>query len=278
MGSSRVRIGLCVLLMPTFFIHSLSSNIATFFDGKCKNSDQNLNGPNGYPNGTCTLLDRKGPFESFQVVDLDPGCTGMDLVSMRPRPRLTTSVTLYGKDSDPDSPCSSQVLLEVDRVATCYNASWIYYSIDFCDPPEDDVRTSSTSTIASATSIASASSTISSTASVAPQASRKKRTGAIAGSVVGGVCALAIVAALVFLYIRRSQAHQRRAWENAPITPLTELSPGDGKHEIYTHQLRPQEIGRNSAFVDPVELHAEAIGTKKEEDATGSVSVLDPKR
>ena len=52
------------------------SNIATFEDDSCANSLDNINGPNGYPDGTCTSLNLE-PIESFQVVGLDPGCMGM---------------------------------------------------------------------------------------------------------------------------------------------------------------------------------------------------------
>jgi hypothetical protein len=51
------------------------SNIATFEDDSCARSLDNINGPNGYPDGTCTSLNLE-PIESFQVVGLDPGCMG----------------------------------------------------------------------------------------------------------------------------------------------------------------------------------------------------------
>ena len=64
-------IALCSLLHNSF-----ASNIATFSDAKCEDSEDNINGPNGYPNGTCTRIDWKGSFKSFQVVDVDKGCGG----------------------------------------------------------------------------------------------------------------------------------------------------------------------------------------------------------
>jgi hypothetical protein len=54
-----------------------STNIATFSDSNCKNSFRDLSGPDGFPDGTCTLLNSVGPFNSFQVVDMDLGCTGL---------------------------------------------------------------------------------------------------------------------------------------------------------------------------------------------------------
>ena len=52
------------------------SQVALFADEHCKESLRGLEGPNGYPNGTCTDLRRTGRYGSFQVVGLDPGCTG----------------------------------------------------------------------------------------------------------------------------------------------------------------------------------------------------------
>lgn len=51
------------------------SYIETFRDKTCVTSLNNFNGPDGYPDGTCTSLNLK-PLQSFQVVGLDPGCTG----------------------------------------------------------------------------------------------------------------------------------------------------------------------------------------------------------
>lgn len=54
----------------------VATTIATFSDAKCKDSLRSLEGPNGYPNGTCTQLMEGGIFGSFQVVQEDPGCDG----------------------------------------------------------------------------------------------------------------------------------------------------------------------------------------------------------
>ncbi|KAH6643603.1 hypothetical protein C7974DRAFT_1317 [Boeremia exigua] len=81
-------------------------------------SFKSLTGPNGYPDGTCTDLRRSGPYGSFQIVSLDPGC----------------SVTIYSNDTTND-PCSaspdSQAL---GQLIACYNTTYHYYSIDMCDP------------------------------------------------------------------------------------------------------------------------------------------------
>jgi hypothetical protein len=52
------------------------THIATFTDDKCQYSSEDIVGPNGYPNGTCQALGKAGPYKSFQVVGLDPGCQG----------------------------------------------------------------------------------------------------------------------------------------------------------------------------------------------------------
>jgi hypothetical protein len=68
-------------LTLTLFLTSIhrafaTSQIALFSDTNCEHSLRGLEGPNGYPNGTCTDLRRNGPYGSFQVVGLDPGCAG----------------------------------------------------------------------------------------------------------------------------------------------------------------------------------------------------------
>ncbi|OAG03089.1 uncharacterized protein CC84DRAFT_1219996 [Paraphaeosphaeria sporulosa] len=233
-----------------FLVHtSFASNIATFEDAKCKDSKENINGPNGYPNGTCTRIDKKGAYKSFQVVGLDEGC----------------SVTLYGKDSDPKSSCSSQTQLEFPRIGACYNASWVYFSIDFCDPPE--TRSSSTTLhvtstpAASSTSSTTLTSTSATTPNSTPKTSRKGNTGAIAGGIVGGAVALALVVALVIFSVKRNRRLQEEAQGHAPGTAPEELPTQDVKHEIYSHEasLPPQEIGRNSVYIPPSELHSNAM-------------------
>lgn len=52
------------------------SQIALFSDTNCEQSLRGLEGPNGYPDGTCTDFRRNGAYGSFQVVGLDPGCVG----------------------------------------------------------------------------------------------------------------------------------------------------------------------------------------------------------
>jgi hypothetical protein len=53
-----------------------ASQIALFTDAHCQDSYKGLEGPNGYPNGSCTDLRLSGAYGSLQVVGLDPGCAG----------------------------------------------------------------------------------------------------------------------------------------------------------------------------------------------------------
>lgn len=75
--SLLISIALLLLSLVTL---SNGTHIATFSDEECKNSLQDLDGPNGYPNGTCMRIDRKGRFGSFQVTDTDAGCSGKEKV------------------------------------------------------------------------------------------------------------------------------------------------------------------------------------------------------
>lgn len=53
-----------------------ASQIALFTDQNCQHSYKGLEGPNGYPNGSCTDIRRSGEYGSLQVVGLDAGCAG----------------------------------------------------------------------------------------------------------------------------------------------------------------------------------------------------------
>jgi hypothetical protein len=66
---------IAIVLFLGFFNIATSSDLATFNDRKCAASLDSINGPNGYPNGTCTALNVKTS-QSFQIVGLDPGCAG----------------------------------------------------------------------------------------------------------------------------------------------------------------------------------------------------------
>lgn len=76
-GFPTLAFMLIVLLQHGSLVGSTSS-IATFSDENCQNSLSSFDGPNGYPNGTCSRLERSGKYGSFQVVNLDNGCSGRE--------------------------------------------------------------------------------------------------------------------------------------------------------------------------------------------------------
>ena len=67
---------LLALLAVLTALVSATSHVALFTDAHCQDSYKALDGPNGYPNGTCTDMRRSGEYGSLQVVGLDPGCAG----------------------------------------------------------------------------------------------------------------------------------------------------------------------------------------------------------
>jgi hypothetical protein len=174
---------------------------------------------------------------------------------------LILSATIYGPDAQEFVPCSSTVL-EFAHIGVCYNASWVYYSIDTCIPPTPTVSPlSPTSTPNEA------------------KTSSKSHTGAIVGGVVGGVGGLALIG-LAFFLIYRRRRNKKRALEQPPTAPLppseapgtnlNELPQEDVKPEIYTSEAKPQEIGRNSLYIPdeqpPAELEGSAAVQQEKRD------------
>lgn len=66
-----------LLLAAVVSLAQATTIISTFSDASCQDSLRSLDGPNGYPNGTCTPLATSGTYDSFQLVGIDPGCEGM---------------------------------------------------------------------------------------------------------------------------------------------------------------------------------------------------------
>lgn len=66
-----------LVLLGAVIGRSLSSRISFFTDEQCADFTYDVRGPNGYPDGDCTLLNTKGDYGSFKVVRLDRGCDGM---------------------------------------------------------------------------------------------------------------------------------------------------------------------------------------------------------
>ncbi|KAF2430306.1 hypothetical protein EJ08DRAFT_249460 [Tothia fuscella] len=164
-----------MLFVPFFSLLKFAiaaSTVATFSDPNCKDSFRELNGPNGYPNGTCKTLNSNGPFKSFQLVNLDPECT----------------LTIYGQDPSGDICATNAPQIEAN-IARCYNASWTYYSFDSCAVPEATTASSSTG----ATSSLSTSSKSKTSGNVGP----------IVGGVIGGVIFIALVLAAGVYWMRK---------------------------------------------------------------------------
>ncbi|KZM26756.1 hypothetical protein ST47_g2103 [Ascochyta rabiei] len=216
-----------IVLFLSLVATIIASDITTFTDAKCTRSWRALDTVNGYPDGLCKPLNVTMG-QSFQIQGLDPGCT----------------VTLYGANAGPLS-CSSATKT-VGHLATCYDPSWVYYSIDQCLPPTpSSVKVSSvrpTSAGPSATKGASAT----------PES--KVHTGVIVGSVVAGIsCAVLTLAGMLLVLRRRRKA--------TPPRPTHELS-GDralAESDAAAERNCPKElwgghaaveIGRNSRFED----------------------------
>ena len=233
-----------LLLVPLRFLVATTSasDITSFTDAKCTRSWHPLDTVNGYPDGLCKPLNVTNG-QSFQIQELDPGCAGMStFVEQSFVTMLTIKVTLYGENSGPLS-CSSATKI-VGHLATCYDSSWMYYSIDGCLPP---VSTSAkmwsvkpTATGPSATRLASGAS------------ETKVHTGVIVGCTVAGVSCFILGLAGVLLVLRR----RRKLLSANPKHELSEdraLAESDAaaekKHpkELWADHAAV-EIGRNSRF------------------------------
>ncbi|EUC39638.1 hypothetical protein COCMIDRAFT_10292 [Bipolaris oryzae ATCC 44560] len=235
LGSHAWTVRSLVLLATLFHVVS-SSIIATFTDDQCKNAFQSFTVENGYPNGTCSRLADNGKYGSFQVVGLDPGC----------------SATIYGADAEEFVPCSSTAL-QFAQIASCYNASWVYYSVDMCTPPNPTINPSRPTG-----------------ASNEPNNSNKNNTGAIVGGVVGGVGGLALIG-LTFFVVYRRRRNKKHALAQPPTVPspppeaagdnINELPQDAVKPEIYTSEAKPHEIGRNSLYIPPEQPPVELEGS-----------------
>lgn len=196
------------------------SQIALFSDEHCKDSLRGLEGPNGYPNGTCTDLRRNGPYGSFQVVGLDPGCT----------------VTIYAKDATED-PCSGYQ--EEIQPIDCYNSTFVYYSIDFCDA---GVSTQSPSPGSNGNSSSSGLST-----------------GAIVGATLGGVAGVAIIVGLIVFFVLRKRKRARRSPE---VAEYVASGPSEAQSK-QVHEMGPSTVVyKRDAAVEVEQPAAELEGTE----------------
>lgn len=146
------------------------------------------------------------------------------------------AATIYQANTDSDT-CSGYAVIA--SVATCYNTSWIYYSIDECS--RDAASTSATDSSSTATSSATSSS-----------ASGNVSGGAIAGAVVGSVCGLAIIGAVsAYIFWFRPKQQEKKKKEQDEIGLASGAAVGTQMTEKLEHyddanfrsgQQRPSEL------------------------------------
>ncbi|OJD34044.1 uncharacterized protein BKCO1_2500079 [Diplodia corticola] len=194
-------------LAASSILHSLvapsvaATDITTYRDAECQISQDDIKGPNGYPDGACTLFSERttSNFSSFQVVDLDPEC----------------GVTIYGPNSDSLS-CSSTAK-QIADIAHCYNTSWLYYSIDNCTPPDEIPSTTTTAATPNPTNQSSSASAI------------------IGGSVGGAVALLASILGAIFFFRRRKRTRERERQsppQQRHEEPPPQELPGEQRAEL----------------------------------------------
>ncbi|GME21966.1 hypothetical protein GTA08_BOTSDO06721 [Neofusicoccum parvum] len=244
---------LLLLLRPA----SATSYITVFTDHSCQTSYTDWDGPNGYPDGACTLFSDKagGAYSSFMINSLDAGCTA----------------TIYAPNTTPN-PCSGTPVLASPY--RCYNASdWTYYSIDRCTPPDQLSSSTSPSSAQTAEPTAAASSSPPGGAS----SSSSSSTTVIGAAVGGGVGGVALVGG-VGLWLWMARRRRRRGGEGGgrrrregggaegPATveisgaPILEME-GEGRRELAGSEVvaagrgegKEDEGGRRA----PVELPAD---------------------
>jgi hypothetical protein len=149
-------------------------------------------------------------------------------------------VTIYMNDTTVDI-CSGYQ--EEIQPIDCYNSTFVYYSIDFCDAGAIGPSPSTTST---------PSSTTSPSPSPPPPASSGPSTGAIVGAAVGGGIALGIIVGLaVFFFMKkRNSARLQGARGFAELTGVTTVTP------VEVHAKHIQELGPGAVAYKhhPVEI------------------------
>ena len=141
-------------------------------------------------------------------------------------------MTIYGNDTTND-PCSATPEdKKVGQLIACYNATYIYYSIDMCDP-----------------------------AAVIPTNQpvvKKSHTGAIAGGVVGGLVGLALILGGAFWIVKKNRTQQQAAPVQENRTEHWSELQGREQNEIGAGKV----VYRREAVeveAPPVELGGEEI-------------------
>jgi hypothetical protein len=96
MSRLPVFLRLALLAALTTLVEA-TSHVALFTDAHCQDTYKALDGPNGYPNGTCTDMRRSGEYGSLQIVGLDPGCAGTFTLSLLQLSRISARLLLLYK-------------------------------------------------------------------------------------------------------------------------------------------------------------------------------------
>lgn len=145
----------------------------------------------------------------------------------------------------------------VGRLATCYDSSWMYYSIDSCLPPSP-LSTSALSTKAEASNV--------SAAHVASQAAGPKvQTGLIVGSTIAGFSGIILGVAVIWLILRRRTQKMQLSKLPYELSEDRALAESDALAEKkYPKELwgdhAAVEIGRNSRYEGTMRDAAMPVG------------------
>jgi hypothetical protein len=146
-------------------------------------------------------------------------------------------VTIYTADDTGDM-CSATAYQKEISLVDCYNSTFVYYSIDFCNSPRS--------------------------ASPSSAASSKSSTGAIVGGVVGGVVVLGILIGVgVYAWMRR-RGHGE----------IQQEVSGAGIAEL-NHESKPMELdteGGMMAYKQVQQPPVELAGREMWEDEGGSAA------
>ncbi|KAI0097870.1 hypothetical protein GGR51DRAFT_566192 [Nemania sp. FL0031] len=193
-----------------------ASTVLTYSDQDCTTLSKRINVKDSTGSGECTKVPTG--FGSFMISSLGDGC----------------SATIYGSDAE-DSICSA-TNNSLAEPSTCYNSTWIYFSVDDCSDDSSISTFSTTSTSILATSIASTTlgtsssstlatavipitsgtssttSTASASTTAAPS-SNGVNIGAVVGGTISAVFVVAAIGGTAFYFFWFRPKHQRQLVE-----------------------------------------------------------------
>ncbi|KAI2643542.1 hypothetical protein GGS21DRAFT_496904 [Xylaria nigripes] len=199
----RAAVAVCALAILLPFVRA-TTQILTFSDPHCNNSLATLNPADSLGSGPCNQI--TSDYSSFMITRIGPGC----------------GVTIYG-----NVPFCSSPTLELGELSTCYNTTWVFFSVDDCTqlsstPPETTLSIVIPNGIPTTTPSLPPSIPIA--GEPAPQASRKVNVGAIVGGSIAGVAILACLA--IYFFGIRPRQKQRAQQEVPPPPPPHPRYPG----------------------------------------------------